>query len=285
MYQVNWSLIIALYLFLAGVAAAAFYSGALAEIYSGGKYRRVAMWGNIIALPLIVVGLALLVVDLGRPLSFWKFILNESFLPMFNPSSVMSLGTWLLSVFSILLIINLVLFYVDKDSLRRGVSYVTMIFGVLVAGYTGVLLTSTSATLWHATPFLGMLFLFSATSTGVAVLMLAVRFRNDADEELLHLLGKADAKVIVLEILAFVALLVGLAIWAPSALWTIAIGSYAVAFWLGIVVVGLIAPLAIEYSAVRSGRVSANSAYLSATLVLVGGFLMRYVILLAGQSG
>lgn len=285
MYQVNWSLTIALYLFLAGVAAAAFYGGTLAEIYSGGKYRRLAIWGNVIALPLIVVGLISLVVDLGRPLSFWKFILTEDFLPMFNPSSVMSLGTWLLSAFFILLVINLALFYIGKDFLRRGVSYVTMIFGMLVAGYTGVLLTATSAALWHATPFLGMLFLFSATSTGVAVLILAMRLRNDTDKELLHLLGMANAKVIVLEILSFAALLIVLAIWAPGALQILTIGSYAVAFWLGIVAIGLIAPLAIEYSAMRSGRISANAAYLSAALVLVGGFLMRYIILLAGQSG
>lgn len=283
MHSTDWSLIIALYLFLAGVAAAAFYGGTLAEIYSGGKYRHLARLGNLIALPLIAVGLLLLVVDLGRPLFFWNFILGESFLPILNASSVMSLGVWFLSIFSILLVVNLALFFTGNDSLRRPVSYVAMIFGVLVAGYTGILLTATARPLWHATPFLGMLFFLSATSTGIATLMLGARVSSEPDEELMHLLGEVDAKVIVIELLVFAALLIGLGAWAPNALQVLVAGPYAIAFWLGIVVLGLIAPLAIEYRAIKSGKASPRAIALSASLVLIGGFLMRYVILYAGQ--
>jgi len=285
MRSANWSIIIALYLFLAGIASAVFYGGTLAEVLSGGKYRRLTLWGNIIALPLIVVGLLLLVVDLGKPLSFWHFIVSNDFVPMVNISSVMSQGVWFLSFFAILLVINLVLFLTGSDSLRRIISYIAAFFGILVAGYTGVLLTATSVPLWRATPFLGMLFLLSATSTGIAALVLGMKARRDTDEELMHLLDKVDVKVIVLEILAIIALMIGMAAWAPSALQSLVAGRYAVAFWLGVVFMGLIAPLAIEYREMRIGKATPGAVTLSAVLVLVGGFLMRYVILYAGQVG
>jgi protein NrfD len=57
-------------------------------------------------------------------------------------------------------------------------------------------------------------------------------------------------------------------------------GPYSLTFWLGAVAVGLVLPLAL---AGGRRRTSAGLAALVAILVLVGGFVIKYVLIAAGQ--
>jgi len=112
----------------------------------------------------------------------------------FNISSTMSVGVWLLSAFIVLGGLNaltwlaeekfagnsgLLASFKDKPGLRRITGLIGMPVALLTAGYTGVLLASTSSALWSSTPYLGLLFLVSATSTGIAALMLVLAWRKE----------------------------------------------------------------------------------------------------------
>ncbi len=297
--HVVWPMAIVIYLFLAGIAGGAFYSGALAEFYSGGKYRRLSKWGTYLSLPLILIGVLMLIFDLGRSPYFWHIILKDNFTPLVVWSSTMSVGTWFLTIFGALSFIILLFWlseeektkdwpiinrFKGKDSVRKFLTFINMIVGMLVAAYTGILLASTSVPMWHATPFLGLLFACSATSTGLAALMLCHKAANDPDEEMLHLLGKADMDVIFLELAAFALLLLGLGAFAPEAgLKALITGPYGIAFWVGIIICGLILPLAVEIYVNKFPTLTVGLTTLAAVLVLVGGFLVRYVIIYAGQ--
>ena len=59
---------------------------------------------------------------------------------------------------------------------------------------------------------------------------------------------------------------------------------FAWSFWLGVVLLGLLTPLALEW--VGLVRQSATRLVLraAASLVLLGGFLLRYVVVYAGQA-
>ena len=59
-------------------------------------------------------------------------------------------------------------------------------------------------------------------------------------------------------------------------------GSYAVAFWLGLVVVGLVVPFALELAMRSKAELSKGAAPLVAECcVLVGGFMLRYLVIMA----
>ncbi|GAB4261972.1 MAG: polysulfide reductase NrfD [Thermincola ferriacetica] len=295
MHNVTWPIIIAVYLFIAGVGVASFYTGMLANLFSGGRYEKMAKYGSYIAVPSIIFGLLMLIADLGRPLFFWHFVLT------FRPTSTMSLGTWLLTVFTITCGIYMLTWLAEEEfarslpilpmfagkmGLRKICGLIALPFSFGIAGYTGVLLASTSAALWNSTSYLGLLFLISATSTGMAALML-VYIWKEGDLDVIKKLAKADLIVIIFEVIVLIMLLASLKSNAPQAASVILSGSYAVFFWLGIVVVGLLLPFAVEIYELLTARghvvPKLTIPALAGLSVLVGGFLMRYVILYAGQ--
>jgi len=68
-------------------------------------------------------------------------------------------------------------------------------------------------------------------------------------------------------------------------------GEFSTLFWYGFILVGLVLPLILEtidlipeISRRRKASHSRVLGYISALLVLVGGFLLRYIFVYAGQS-
>jgi formate-dependent nitrite reductase membrane component NrfD len=66
-------------------------------------------------------------------------------------------------------------------------------------------------------------------------------------------------------------------------------GSYAVAFWLGVVVVGLLLPVTLEaWSLTRGEGLSlarlADLGVVTGLCLLVGGLILRYAVLAAGAN-
>lgn len=290
MHEVHWPIIIAIYLFLAGVGVAAFYTGILSNLFGNWKYRKLAKYGSYIGVPLIIIGVLLLLADLGRPFYFWHFLLT------FKLSSTMSIGVWLLSAFVIFGGLNMLTWLAEEDfaqnnsllgafkgkeGLRSLTGYLGIILGILTAAYTGVLLASTSAALWSSTQYLGLLFLVSATSTGMAALMLVLAWRKE-DIGIIHKLAKADMIVVLFEIIVLALMFSALSASAPAAASVVLGGSYAIWFWVGIIGCGLVLPVIIDLAASKKAF---GAPMLASILVLVGGFLLRYVMLYAGQVG
>ena len=112
--QIVWPWPIAIYLFLAGLSAGSLMTAIMVK-WARGNER--APWdglikaGALIAPPAIMFGTALLVFDLGKPLTFWYLLVYYNF------KSVMSIGTLLLSVYSPLTILFFTIIF--KKSLLR----------------------------------------------------------------------------------------------------------------------------------------------------------------------
>lgn len=287
----------ALYLFLGGAAAAAYYIGVIADLVSKGRFRNIARASSYIVLVPVGIGLVMLLLDLGQPLRFWHLMfqtgpLNEGLI--FRSSSVMSFGVWLLNGFSLLCGVAYPVMWLaedkkipgfaGKEGLRRIIGILGLPFALLVAVYTGVLLAVTSVPVWADTPVLPVLFTVSATSTGFAAIMLALLIFHKDEREALIRLEKGDSLLVKLE-MAIVAVMVVLLLFSPSAagpVKNLVFGNYAVFFWVGFVIPGLLLPFLIQQHAQQyHGRVLKHLAVASALLVLFGGFFLRYIILLA----
>ncbi len=316
----HWNILIVIYLFTAGVSAGAFVISGLATYLGGAKYKRISRIGAMIAPWPLMFGLGMLVFDLTKPLQFWWLFLTVQW------TSPMSVGSWLLTFFSLLSIIYFLLWIPRpwRDLLRiptqwgdvfspkqwqpmtrravgiarRVIAAVGFPVGLGVGMYTGVLLGAIPARpLWN-TPMVAQLFLFSAMSTGVAtVLLIAALVRDKSGSDHLHherhFLVSVDAVLIVFEIFIIIPFFLHQALntWSSAeSVNLITGGAYTLPFWVGVILLGLLVPLAIEgfelYPVVwREAAVKYSRLWggVSAALVLVGGFLLRYIFVYAGQ--
>jgi len=179
-----WGWEIASYFFLGGVSAGAYILARMAERFGGERYRDVTRAGTTVAVLAALPCAPLLIADLGDPKRF------HHMLRVFKPHSPMNLGAWTLTAYSG------AAFLVLLREWRRGgrrdeelsraervvdglVLAVTDGAGVpvalLLAGYTGVLLSATSTPVWTENHWLGALFSASAMNTGAAAVQLALK--------------------------------------------------------------------------------------------------------------
>jgi polysulfide reductase chain C len=259
------------------------------------KYGSVRLTGAIIAPWPAILGVLLLVLDLGNPQRFWEMILRRghglSLAPpylMFNPGSVMSWGVWILTIFVILSLIYLVVVVLTVpfswgEGIAKAVGLICLPFALLVATYTGVLISATSNPMW-ATPLLPVLFVTSALVSGVAAVVFvlallgALKVLDQGDGGVVPAMERFNGRAIVF-------LLVVLALYVLSGIkaapMAVMIGArFGILFWIVVVGLGLIVPLVVSY---KKGARSATTSLIVSALVLVGGFFLRYVILVSGQ--
>lgn len=202
--MINWGAPIWIYLWLGGMAAGAYFVAFLDNLFTRGASRQMVRWATYSGIPLIGIGLILLLVDLGQPTRFWHLLAS------FRVFSPMSIGTWILLVWEVLAVIMTILWrreqplalIANKDTARsvrgtRILSWFEFIFSVLVMAYTGVLLAISNQPLWAGTVLLPSLFVVSATSTGVALLIISSVIINTIDKGELRLAIKLKNHVIV----------------------------------------------------------------------------------------
>ena len=287
-HHISWGIPVAFDLFLAGFGAGALLLAVVADLFGGKQYQKIMRTGAFIAPWPVLLGVILLVVDLGNPLRFWEFLLRKGpGILMFNPDSVMSIGVWLLTFFVILSLVYLVLCLVSwvfawGAKLRQLVGVVAFCFALLVTVYTGVLLAATPNPLWNSV-LLPAVFSISALSTGIAgvvfVLALGRIYKRAVKiDPFVSELEKINSRVIGLLLLIIILfVLAGIG----SAQMRMIIGlRFGFLWWIGIVGLGLIVPLLFG---IKGKANKPQASLVVSALVLLGGCLLRYVILMGGQ--
>lgn len=286
---------VALYFFIGGLSAGAYFIGSLVELFGGGRHREVSKIAYYVAFPVLLLAPVLLIADQGRPERFWHlFFYVNGGVPAFSIMSPLSVRSWALLIFSAFTFLSFVDNLVQDGKLRfapfaavynrrprKLYALVGSLAGFFIASCTGVLLDLTARPLWAAaSPTLGLLFLVSAGSVGAAAIVLVLAARRKLSTEGFQHIETFDNLSMVIE-LVLIAILVVLAGQLAAPLLT---GVYAILFWGGTVLLGLVVPLVINWFALRS-RVapSARLVMLVALLVLLGGALLRISIVAGGQ--
>ncbi len=319
MESTHWGLLVVNYLFLAGVSAGAFAISSFATYLGGPHFRRVARIGALIAPWPVMAGVGILLLDLGRPLAFWHLFVTVQW------TSPMSIGSWLLTGFILMSLFYAALWVpapldnllriptsranlrhftrwtpVAGPALRRARAVVAALGFPVSLGvgiYTGILLGAVPSRPFWNTPMLAQLFLFSAMSTGTATVLLVTALvgsrRPDELEHERKLLISTDLVLIVLEIFMLIPFLLhhALSTWSSATSISLILGGeYTVPFWIGVILLGILLPLAIEvyelFPLIWKEAVTRYSLWLSAAsgvLVLMGGFILRFVFVYAGQ--
>ena len=296
--EIYWGWPIAFYLFLAGLSAGASIVAALIS-NKFGKDNCYFKAAALIAPVAIVLGLALLVLDLGKPLSFYWILL------LYNFDSVMSIGVALLLVYTPLSVVYAVGAFKNEiasfkislfDALSNLASKLSGLLGVLlfilgigVGAYTGFLLSAAhKIALWN-TPVLPVLFLVSGLScAGAFTLLLGVlKDKEKKHNDAAHYLLKFDFFAIIVEFILIVALFMLVSNASASGANTVAnalsANSLGLMFYIGVIGLGMAVPIILDLSVLKAHDFKCEFAVLNAILVICGVFLLRYYIVYAGQ--
>ena len=234
----------------------------------------------------MAIGLVLLMFDaeggLHNPLRFA--------LLLHNPFSVMTWGVVFLAGFMVVSIVVLVL-DILKKGVPRWLELVGAAFGLCVGMYTGALLGVVKTfPLWN-TALLPVLFLVSAMSAGAASVLLTAIFKHPEEFNRAGVLKKFHFCLPIIEFVLVAALLF-VTMYNSTAgfesVWSLVAGKWAPLFWVGLVAVGLVLPTVLEcrllFFSSKEFEESRTAHYISAAsdaAVLVGGFLLRFLIVMA----
>ena len=296
--MITWGAPIWLYLWLAGMAGGAYFAAFLTERLITDTNGRLVRLATYIGIPLATLGVILLVIDLGEPLRFWHMLAN------FSITSPMSIGSWVLTVWVIIAVMMVIIWYAERyvsESARRNLrqivevmGWVNFVIAILLMTYTGVLLAASSQPMWAGTVLLPSLFVTSAVSTGVAVLVFTIlitpRTWNISGRTVSRLI-EADAMVILIELLV----LVGYAFWLAGAttpgtheaMRLLTTGVLAARFWLGVVLLALLIPFWLDVAHwgkdIGARKSVWRAALASSACVLIGAMILRAVIVAGGQ--
>ncbi len=296
-----WGWEIPVYLFLGGLAAGMMILSAVMALRDVDGRR--STWARLapFAAPILLsAGMAALFADLEFKTHVYRFYLA------LRVSSPMSWGSWiLLGIYPATILLGLasltekervaltswnprcpVVVGQTLDRLWRwsranvaALAKLNVALGILLGGYTGVLLGTLAARAAWNSLLLAPLFLVSGLSTGAALFMLL----PVSDDEH-HRLRRWDLMAIGVEALLlamfFVALAGGGGQTGRDAAALFFGGPFTAVFWALVVAVGLLVPALLE---VLESRLGLRPARLAPVLILIGGLSLRWILVLAGQ--
>jgi protein NrfD len=287
-----WGWEIPLYLFLGGLVAGILFFSTL--FYIRGKEKDFATAVKKMALlpgPLLVIGMIALLLDLSHKLYVWRFYTD------LRLESPMSWGSWTLLIITPLSFLwgmtwiediwpnfhwpvawlqNLVVY---TKKFRKPIAWSLLIGAIILGMYTGILLSAFNARPFWNSAIMGPLFLASGLSTGAALILMISRSPEEK-----KLFSKIDMIIIGLELFLIIHLFMGFLASTQVHIEAANLflgGQYTAPFWILVVGIGLILPLFIETLELKGFKVSAK---IPALLVLMGGLLLRFIVVDAGQT-
>ncbi|MDJ0656595.1 MAG: polysulfide reductase NrfD [Xanthomonadales bacterium] len=291
-----WTWEVAMYLFLGGMTAGIMVFAAAMTLLNKDEEAPLATTQLALLGPVVLsLGMTTLFLDLEHKLFVYRFY------TAFMPLSPMSWGSWVLVFIypvSLLQILSTLrngyprlAVYPDRSALgrrvldwcesnRRSIAMAAIPFGVALGIYTGILLSAFSARPFWNTGILGPLFLVSGLSTAAALVALAARRHGER-----LMFTRIDLVLILVELALVALFLINLSTGSGvqiEALESIMGGPYTLLFWGLFIGAGLLVPLLLEVLELRG--VSMKVVLLAPVLVLLGGYLLRQVMLDVGQE-
>ena len=297
----EWGWYIVVYFFLGGIAGGAAFLSGLLDLLGDRLDRRMTRIGYLIALVAIIIGGPLLVVDLTRPERFWHMVWrSDTGGPMFKYYSAISLGVWIILLFVIFVVLAVIASFVGSRKSEVGqsasgngpltdsptdrladsffgkiIALGCIITGSALAGYTGLVLTGSNRPLWGDSAWITLLFLLSGISAGGAAMILfgwrqghpgTVRWIEEME---------AYSSVLELIVLAIIAA----TIWSVvRVVWN---GAWGAILLFGVGVLGIVTPIVLY---ARPRALGTATVPIAALLVLIGGFLLRTVVILSSEA-
>lgn len=291
-----WTPEVAAYFFLGGLSAGAFIIARCAERCASRDCGDITRHGTYISLATALPCAPLLIKDLGDPKRF------HHMLRVIKPSSPMNFGTWVVTAFNALAVaaaarelLRAKLGDPPPRGLARLLDWALTTSGdllgvpvaILLAGYTGVLLSTTSTPVWCKNRWIGALFSASAIGAGASAIRLSTEIKQlSAPAEEIERTGSASHTVGMIETASHIAEAAALAGYLSDAgelAKPLTRGKQSKLFLLGAVGAGLVLPTVLRH-APAPAKWRRWLGIGASVLALAGGAALRWAFVEAGKE-
>lgn len=282
--QETFGTLIAIYFYLTGLSAGSFVLSTLAYVFGMEKFKPIGKIGVILAAIFLIMAPLALLIHVGQPFKSWHLFVH------LNITSPITWGSFLLTLYPI----NAVIY---GWYMFRGNARLTRLFGIIgvplaifVHGYTGFILALGKArALWN-TALMPFLFLVSAMVSGIALMILISLIKDKffskervINRDLIFSLGNLLAGMILIDlflVMSDVLVLLVSHAEAQEVAHLLLKGKFSIFFiWVENVMGKIIPAFLLLIPRLRS----LSTVTIAAMLVVIGIFIMRYVVVVAGE--
>lgn len=280
-HKVPWELWIPVYFYFTGLSAGSFVLSSLFTVFGLKQFKSLAFTAGISAVILLLFAPIFLVLDLGQPLRFWKVLVPW----YFNPYSVVSWGSWLLTIYPIVLLIYCWYMFKEKEKMVKIFGISTLPLAIGVHGYTGFVFGLIQARVYWYSAVMPGYFLTSAILSGIGLVIIITLIKDkllgkSTLSELFTPLKRMMIVIIMLDLFWIFCWKITLLTGTDEARASALIALKDPLYIFGVLLFGMLIPFSLlTYPRTRN---SVRWLVVSSVLVLIGVFLMRYTFVFTG---
>ncbi len=272
--------------FLVVAASGALNIASIGTVFGKGAYKPLGRLSGLLAVALLIGGLLILVLDLGRP---------DRLLVAMTHYNFRSIFAWNIYFYTGFVVI--VIAYLWSMADRMGAPFslpigvVAFVWRLALTTATGSIFGFLVARQAFDTAFLAPMFVIMSFAYGLAVFLLVLMFTFDAEgrpfgeklmTRLTRLLAVFVSAVLYFTLVYFLTKVYGAKNYDLVNWFLFNGGVYSVAFWLGWVLIGGLLPLGIIFHPVH-GK-DRNWIAAACGLVILGGLATLYVVIIGSQA-
>jgi Ni/Fe-hydrogenase subunit HybB-like protein len=284
--QIVWGLPHVFAVFLIVAASGVLNVASIGSVFGKKVSKARAPLSGMLALSLLAGGLAVLVLDLGRPDRLIVAMTYYNFKSIFAWNMIFYNG-----FFAIVGLYLLTLMDRKLQGYSKAVGFVAFLWRLGLTTATGSIFGFLVARAGYNSAMMAPMFIIMSFAYGLAVFLLVqsamYKWNNmTLDERILgrmkNLLGVFIAASLYFTVVFHLTNLYFAKQWEFERFILLEGGSYTLIFWLGQIVIGGLLPLALLYS--PGARHSIGTVMVAALLVIVGGLSQMYVTIVGGQA-
>jgi molybdopterin-containing oxidoreductase family membrane subunit len=284
--QIVWGMPHVFAIFLIVAASGALNVASIGSVFGKKMYKPLAPLSGLLAITLLLGGLTILVLDLGRPDRLIVAMTHYNFKSIFAWNIILYNG--------FLVIVAAYLWTMMEKRMNRftpAAGFFAFIWRLILTTGTGSIFGFLVARQGYDAAIMAPMFIVMSFSFGLAIYLLVLMSTYKLTERplgdailkrLKNLLGVFIAGVLYFVVAMHLTNLYATEHHGVEAFILLDGGSYTTLFWLGYVILGTLAPLALLYHPATGKNRSAIA--LASTLVVLGGFALVYVIVIGGQA-
>ena len=284
--QIVWGLPHVFAIFLIVAASGALNVASIGSVFGKTAYKPLARLSGLLAIALLAGGLAVLVLDLGRP---DRLIVAAT---TYNFKSIFAWNIFLYTGFLAIVAVYIWMMLEPKmNHYSSGVGVVAFVWRLALTTGTGLIFGFLVARQGYDAAVFAPLFILMSFSLGLAVFILVLALSAASEDRPLgdyivlklgRLLGLFVAGVLYFVIVQHLTNLYATEHHGIERFVLLGGGPITKLFWLGQIVIGSLVPLMILY--VPAFNKSKTNIYIAAGLVILGGLSQLYVIIIGGQA-
>jgi Ni/Fe-hydrogenase subunit HybB-like protein len=272
--------------FLIVAASGALNVASIASVFGKKDYKPLAPLSGLLAITLLVAGLLVLVLDLGRPDRLIVAMTHYNF------KSIFAWNIYLYTGFLAIVVIYLWTMMERKmNRFTKAAGTFAFVWRLALTTGTGSIFGFIVARQGYDAAIYAPMFIVMSFAFGLAIYLLVLMFAFDWDKRelgeklflrLKNLLGVFVAGALYFVIAYHLTNLYGTENHEYEAFILLNGGVYTLMFWVGQILIGSLLPLAIVYHPALGQ--SRNAVAAACFMVVLGGLATMYVIIIGGQA-